>query len=108
MTKEIFKKEYSGEEICDVERDVIEAFNPDYNPAAGEVPVDKHGFQEGTFTITVTWEADNSSPDWLEAFDSLPSEMIDAFEVLQDFREELVLQNKQVADYKAYKESFND
>lgn len=55
---EIFKQKYSGESIVDVDRDVSEAFQNDFNPAVREVPSDEHGFHKGTFTVTITWEAD--------------------------------------------------
>lgn len=54
----IFKQTYSGESLCDVDRDVSEAFSSDYNPRAGLIPVDEHGFQRGTFTVTIEWEDD--------------------------------------------------
>jgi hypothetical protein len=57
--KQIFKQEYSGESLCDVDRDVSEAIDSDFNPVMKEIPVDKHYFQEGTFTVTITWEPDN-------------------------------------------------
>jgi len=50
---ELFKKEYDGESIVDVERDVSEAFNSDYNPSAVLIPRDKHGFQQGIFIVTI-------------------------------------------------------
>jgi hypothetical protein len=53
---EIFKKKYDGDSLCDVSRDVSEAFDEDFNENASVVPKDKHGFHTGTFTITIEWE----------------------------------------------------
>lgn len=45
MTKiRLFHKEYCGEEICDVDRDVSEAFDSRMTPAIEKVAVDEHGF----------------------------------------------------------------
>lgn len=49
----IFEKEYYGfEDISDLERDMIEAFDPKYNKRAEKIP----GEFEGTVKITVTYE----------------------------------------------------
>ncbi len=55
---QLFKREYSGESLYDLDRDISEAFQKDYNPLMAQVPVDEHGFQKGTFTVTVTWSDD--------------------------------------------------
>ncbi len=52
---ELFKKKYDGESIVDVGRDVFEAFDPAFNPAAAAVTQDEHGLQCGTFVVTVEW-----------------------------------------------------
>jgi hypothetical protein len=57
--KEIFKKEYDGESICDLSRDVSEAFDERFNPAVADIPEIEHGFPAGTFTVTITWKADS-------------------------------------------------
>lgn len=54
--KTIFKKEYDGESIVDIERDIMESFNPDYNPSASDIPQDEFGFQQGKFVVTIEWE----------------------------------------------------
>ena len=54
--KTIFEKEYDGESICDVERDMLEVFNPEYNDEINDIPTDEHGFTLGTFKITITWD----------------------------------------------------
>lgn len=53
---EIFKKEYDGESLYDLERDVVEALMEEYNSVIGEIPTDEHGFQQGTFEVTITWK----------------------------------------------------
>ena len=51
----IFEKEYDGESIYDVQRDVIEAFDARFNPMVKDIPQDEYGFQLGTFTIRIEW-----------------------------------------------------
>lgn len=53
--KELLNKEYSGEDLNDVSRDVHESFNPDITPAGKDIPVDEYGFAQGTFKVTVEW-----------------------------------------------------
>jgi hypothetical protein len=57
MSMKIFEKEYDGHSIVDMSRDIYEAFDDRFNPEISEVPIDKHGFQTGTFTVTITWSA---------------------------------------------------
>ena len=54
----IFEKDYDGESLYDLSRDIAEAFDGDYNPVVDEVPQDEYGFQTGTFTVTVTWKGE--------------------------------------------------
>lgn len=54
MSKIIFQKNYDAESLCDVERDVYEALNDDVT----EIPKDEHGFELGTFKITIEWESE--------------------------------------------------
>ncbi|AFA44792.1 hypothetical protein ACQ27_gp661 [Klebsiella phage K64-1] len=54
--KNIFKKEYDGESLCDVQRDVVEAFSTVFNPEMIDIPVDEYGFQEGTFVVSIKWK----------------------------------------------------
>lgn len=54
--KTVFNKTYSAEELCDVDRDICEAFSD--NPVVDELPTDEHGFQQGTFNVTITWVPD--------------------------------------------------
>lgn len=48
----IFQKKYGGfESLYDIERDISEAFNPDFNPAAKDIP----GEFQGTVQVTITY-----------------------------------------------------
>lgn len=51
----LLAKAYSAEELCDVGRDVHEAFDERFTPAAAGIPKDEYGFDEGVFEITITW-----------------------------------------------------
>lgn len=53
---EIFKKEYDGESIVDIDRDISELMIADYNPNIGHIPTDKYGLHKGIFTVTVIWK----------------------------------------------------
>jgi len=57
MKLAIFMKEYDGESIVDVSRDVFECFHNRFNPIAAQIPTDEHGFHEGIFTVTVEWRS---------------------------------------------------
>ncbi len=57
----LFKKEYCDEELYDVERDVSECFDLDFNPKVKDIPVGEDGFTEGTYTITIEWELSNGT-----------------------------------------------
>ena len=54
----ILEKDYDGESISDLSRDIYEAFDDRFNPVASEIPTDMHGFHTGTFTVTITWSED--------------------------------------------------
>jgi hypothetical protein len=51
----LLQKTYDGESIVDVSRDVDEAFDADFTPQVKDIPQDEHGFQKGTFKVTVEW-----------------------------------------------------
>lgn len=57
---EVFKKEYDGESIVDLGRDIYEALDAAYNPVFNLIPVDDHGFQKGTFTVAIVWSEEPS------------------------------------------------
>ena len=52
----VFEKKYDGEEICDIERDMAEAFDAVFNPLVADIPQDKNGIQKGTFKVTIEWQ----------------------------------------------------
>lgn len=51
----LFKKDYVGNGILDVSRDITDVVYSEY-----DIPTDEHGFHTGTFTITVTWTKDTA------------------------------------------------
>jgi len=51
----LFEKNYDGESLCDLSRDVHEAFKEDFNPIVKNIPCDEYGFQSGTFKVTIEW-----------------------------------------------------
>jgi len=51
----LFEKDYDGESIVDLMRDISEAFDSIYNPPYATIPTDKWGIQQGTFRVTVEW-----------------------------------------------------
>lgn len=55
IRNEIFTREYTDEELYDLERDVSEALQEDYNPIVGSIPKDKNGFRTGTFVVRIEW-----------------------------------------------------
>ena len=56
----LHKKDYSGESLSDLERDVNECFDGDFNPPSLEIPKDQYGFHKGTFRVTVEWIPEES------------------------------------------------
>jgi hypothetical protein len=52
---EIFHKEYSGESIVDMERDIAECLDEATNPAMAEVLKDEYGIPKGRFVVRVQW-----------------------------------------------------
>jgi len=49
---ELLNKQYGSEDLIDAIRDIEEAMDDD------EIPKDKYGFNDGTYTVTMTWEED--------------------------------------------------
>lgn len=49
----LFEKVYDGESLIDIERDVWEALDPDFNPDMESVSQDEHGFLKGDFKVTI-------------------------------------------------------
>jgi len=54
MTK-LFEKDYDGEDLYDLSRDMHEAFKEDFNPIAKTIPRNEHGIHLGTFKVTIEW-----------------------------------------------------
>lgn len=54
-----FEKDYDGESLYDLSRDIHEAFQDDFNPIMKQVPRDEYGFHQGTFRITIEWISDD-------------------------------------------------
>ena len=54
----LFQKEYLEEELCDLERDVTEALQGDYNALMHTIPFDRFGSMKGVFKVTIEWEDD--------------------------------------------------
>lgn len=56
----LLNKEYDSESLCDVGRDVMESFDPKFNPCAEMVddyyPKDKHGFSEAIYRVHISVE----------------------------------------------------
>lgn len=55
MNLTIFNKEYDGESLYDLGRDISECMEEDYNPKIAKIPKDKWGILHGKFTVTITW-----------------------------------------------------
>jgi hypothetical protein len=51
----ILDKKYDGESIVDLDRDISEMFDEEFDPRIETIPKDKHGFMKGTFKVTVEW-----------------------------------------------------
>lgn len=54
----ILSKQYDGESIVDMYRDVAEAYNERFTPALATIPRDEHGFHKGTFKVSIVWQDD--------------------------------------------------
>ena len=51
----IFEKDYDGESLYDLPRDISEAFNDDFNKEIIQVPKDEFEFLQGTFKVKIEW-----------------------------------------------------
>ena len=51
----LFEKDYDGESLYDLSRDMHEAFNEDFNPISKTIPSDEYGIHLGTFKVTIEW-----------------------------------------------------
>lgn len=50
---EIFSKEYDSESVCDVQRDVLEAFDVRFNDSLEDIP------RCGKFSVIISWHPEN-------------------------------------------------
>ena len=55
MNKHIFCKDYDGESISDLGKDIAECLDGEYNEEIDDIPCDEYGFQKGRFTVSITW-----------------------------------------------------
>lgn len=62
---EVFNKKYDDESLYDLGRDISECIDPTFNPKIRDIPVDEHGFREGTFQVSVTWKSELSTEEQL-------------------------------------------
>jgi hypothetical protein len=51
----ILEKTYDGESIVDLDRDVSEMFDEEFDPRIETIPRDEYNFMKGTFKVTVEW-----------------------------------------------------
>jgi len=51
----VFQKEYDGESLYDLDQDIADAFEPDYNPVVDDIPQDEYGLQKGKFIVSIIW-----------------------------------------------------
>jgi hypothetical protein len=60
VAKNVFEKDYDGESIVDLGRDISEAFDERFNPGIAWIPEmeDSPGFWAGNFKVTITWTKD--------------------------------------------------
>lgn len=58
--KILFCKDYDGESLVDLSRDITEAFDERFNPAFAGIPEmeESPGFCSGTFKVTIEWTAE--------------------------------------------------
>lgn len=57
-TINVFEKDYDGESLYDLGRDIDECMDPTYNPIVNKIPQDEYGIQTGTFKVRVEWVPD--------------------------------------------------
>lgn len=58
--KVIFVRIYDGEGLFDIERDIWEALQEEYNSNMVDIPKDFHNFHRGNFTVSITWSPDET------------------------------------------------
>jgi U3 small nucleolar ribonucleoprotein component len=53
--KTVLIKEYDGESMVDMERDLSEALDENYNQVMRDIPKDEYGIHQGMFVICLKW-----------------------------------------------------
>ena len=51
----VFVRDYAGEGLADLDRDISEAFDPNYNTAIRNIPDTVNWEEEGNFTVRIVW-----------------------------------------------------
>ena len=51
----ILQNDYAGDEIAEIEQDVYQSLDEDFNRDLSSIPTDEHGFMRGTLRVTVEW-----------------------------------------------------
>ncbi len=51
-----------NEKEVDIQEDVCDAFDENINPAISGIPSNEYGIYKGTFTVTITWNNEQSDP----------------------------------------------
>ena len=54
----LLERDYDGEGIVDIERDIIEALDTNYNQQAHRIALDEWNIPKGTFKLSLKWEWD--------------------------------------------------
>lgn len=55
MSKVIFDKSYNKHNLCDMDRDITEAFDPRFNSDVLSIPTDEDEMFEGIIRFTIEW-----------------------------------------------------
>jgi hypothetical protein len=51
----ILNKTYDGESIVDLDRDISEMFNEEFDPRIATIPKDEYNLMRGSFKVIVEW-----------------------------------------------------
>lgn len=55
----VFDKDYDGESLYDLSRDIHEAFDSNFNSIILDIPRDEFGLMTGTFNVKIEWREDD-------------------------------------------------
>lgn len=96
----IFEKDYDGESLYDLGRDVNESLEPRFNPVVDSIPTDDLGFQIGTFKVNIEW-VDDETPDvkliTAESARQMRGDSLSNF-IEKDMQEFIVYLNKKIEE----------